>query len=120
MADFFILDAVAATALASIKALDALTAGGAKVIIPQQVIDEVRKPGTSAAYRTIFNDWLAANAGNPAVSTPAVPLTAADIAKYNPTGITVTVHSIDFCFPAGHPEAWPVLPASSFPACPIT
>jgi hypothetical protein len=40
MADFFVLDAGGATSLASIKALEALTAGGALVVILQEVIDE--------------------------------------------------------------------------------
>ena len=60
MAGIYILDAGAAFTLASIDGFDALTAGGGRVVITQDVLDEINKPqfGDLAAFKAKFNAWF--------------------------------------------------------------
>jgi hypothetical protein len=76
-----LLDTGGAYTLASIDGLDTLTAGDRKVVITQQVLDEIRN---SIQYAQKFDQWLAQNGSN--VSIISKNITSADIERYNPTG----------------------------------
>lgn len=76
-----LLDTGSAYTLASLDGLDTLKAGGRKVVITQQVLTEIRD---SLAYGPKFDQWLAQNRSS--VILINEPITAADVARYNPTG----------------------------------
>jgi hypothetical protein len=61
--DIFVLDATSASTIASVEGYDALTAGGRKVVVTQQVLAEIRDPKTPQIYKDRFNAWYGANLG---------------------------------------------------------
>jgi hypothetical protein len=70
----------AAYTLASIDELDILIAGGRKVLITQDVYDEIMRSGD---YGPKFKQWYNNNLGS--IIDIDDPITDADKKKYNPT-----------------------------------
>jgi hypothetical protein len=59
--DIFVLDATSASTIASVEGYDALTAGGRKVVVTQQILAEIRDPKTPQIYKDRFNAWYGSN-----------------------------------------------------------
>jgi hypothetical protein len=84
MTDIFILDASSASTLASVDGYDALTAGGRRVVITQQILDEIDRDETPSAYRNKFLTWF--NANQSSIIRVTESLSPDDITKYKSYG----------------------------------
>jgi hypothetical protein len=82
--DIFVLDATSASTIASVEGYDALTAGGRKVVVTQQILAEIRDPKTPQIYKDRFNAWYGSNQAS--IINVTGELNPEDIAKYNPAG----------------------------------
>ena len=76
-----ILDTGGAISLASADALDLLVAGGRRVVVTQQVLDEIADP--TGSYYVKVRQWLSAN---PTLwERVVVPINQTDLDKYTIT-----------------------------------
>jgi hypothetical protein len=79
-----VLDAGAASTLIRADALDVLLAGGRRIIITPEVLEEIVGERPDLPNQAKFLSWF--NDNQTRIDTVDLPITEADIAKYNPAG----------------------------------